>query len=350
MRTPAYFDQLIPRPRLRADKFQQSKPIKRIIVFARLPTPTFDYFLAKRVSAPGMPAADIVDLTSGELPELNPQDAFVNFCRDANCASLKWLKANSKHFVGVGLFIDDDIAAWLTAPDVPIRYRLYLAQNGILPLFRLNRYLDCIWTSSAALARSIGEERAVVLSPAPRRSDFSSDNRDRPAGPIRIVFFAEYHGAEHRFLLPVVAKVLEQRPDVAIEVTESRQFARAWRELRGVTISQFRPWPEFRAYTAANPADIALVPLLPSRINMSRSATKRMDVARMGAAGVYSRLSVFEEDAEPGEVFVPNDADAWTEVIIRLIDDPVFRAEASCATQIAVERLESIPACLPGLS
>jgi hypothetical protein len=75
-----------------------------------------------------------------------------------------------------------------------------------------------------------------------------------------------------------------------------------------------------------------------------------MDVARMGAAGVYSRLSVFEEDAEPGEVFVPNDADAWTEVIIRLIDDPVFRAQASCATQIAVERLESIPACLPGLS
>jgi hypothetical protein len=161
---------------------------------------------------------------------------------------------------------------------------------------------------------------------------------------------AEYHSAEHRFLLPVVAKVLERRPEVKIEVTESQRYASEWRKLPGVTVSPFRPWPEFRAYTAANPADIALVPLLPDRINAGRSATKRIDIARMAAAGLFSRSSVFEGDAEPGEIFLPNERDAWVDGIIRLIDDPALRARASAATRLAVERLAAAATGFPGLA
>jgi len=349
MKIPAYFDSLIPRPRVHANNFRPKQPVKRIIVFVRLPSPTFDYFLASRIGDAGMPPAVVVDIAGGALPNLDPHGVFVIFCRYANRASLDWVKRNANLLAGVGLFIDDDLAAWLTSPDVPIGYRAYLAHHGILPLFRLNRYLDCVWTSTAALARSIGEERAIVLPPAPRASDFASDRRERPTGPIRIVFLAEYHSPEHRFLLPVVARVLERRPEVKIEVTESQRYALQWRKLPGVTVSPFRPWPEFRAYTAANPADIALVPLLPDRINVARSVTKRIDIARMGAAGVFSRSSVFEDDAEPGEIFLPNDRDAWVDGIVRLIDDPALRARAAAATRLAVERLAAAAAGIPGL-
>src|SRR5664280_1101524 len=212
MKIPVYFDGFIPRPRVRADSFRPKRPIKRIIVFVRLPSPTFDYFLASRISAAGMPAADIVDIAGDGLPDLDPHDAFVIFCRYANHASLNWIKRNANLLAGVGLFIDDDLAAWLTSPGVPVGYRIYLAHNGVWPLYRLNRYLDCIWTSTAALARLIGEEHVTVLPPAPRASDFASDRRKRPGGPTRIVFMAEYHSPEHQFLLPAVAKVLERRP------------------------------------------------------------------------------------------------------------------------------------------
>ncbi len=296
-----------------------------------------------------MPPAIVVDISGGALPNIDSDGAFVIFCRYANHASLNWVKRNASLLAGVGLFIDDDLAAWLTGPDVPIGYRLYLVHHGVLPLFRLNRYLDRIWTSTAALARSIGEERAVVLPPAPRPSDFASESRERSAGPVRIVFKAEYHGAEHRFLLPVVAKVLERRPEVRIAVTESQRYASQWRKLPGVTVSPFRPWPEFRAFTAANPADIALVPLLPDRINVARAPTKRIDVARMGAAGVFSRSSVFDDGAEPGEIFLPNDRDAWVEGIVRLTDDAALRARAAAATRLVVERLATAAASFPGL-
>src|SRR5262245_54653719 len=349
MKIPAYLESFIPRPRVRADKFRPKLPIKRIIVFVRLPSPTFDYYLARRIGGAGMPAADVVDIAGDALPNLDADGAFVIFCRYANRASLDWVKLNVNLLAGVGLFIDDDLAAWLTSPGVPIGYRAYLVHNGVLPLIRLNRYLDCLWTSTAALARSIGEERAIVLPPVPRPSDFASDCRERPAGPLRIVFLAEYHGVEHQFLLPVVAKVLERRPEVKIEVTESQRYASEWRKLPGVTVSPFKPWPEFRAYTAANPADIALVPLLPDRINVARAATKRIDVARMRAAGVFSRSSVFENDTTRGEIFLPNDRDAWVEEIVRLIDDPVLRAGASAATRLAVEQLAAAAADIPGL-
>ena len=134
-----------------------------------------------------------------------------------------------------------------------------------------------------------------------------------------------------------------------IVVTKSQRYALEWRKLPGVTVSPFRPWPEFRAYTAANPADIALVPLLPERINVARAATKQIDVARMGAAGVFSRSSVFEDDAEPGEIFLPNDQDAWVDGIVRLIDDPALRALAAAATRLAVERLAAAAVSFPGL-
>src|SRR5262249_18721648 len=158
-----------------------------------------------------------------------------------------------------------------------------------------------------------------------------------------------YHSVEHRFLLPVVTKVLERRPEIRIEVTESRRYASQWCKLPSVTVSPFKPWPEFRAYTAANPADIALVPLLPDRINIARAATKRIDVARMRAAGVFSQSSAFEYDAAPGEIFLPNDRDAWVDGIVRLIDDPALRARASVATWLAVEQLAAAAADIPGL-
>ena len=73
-----YFDQFIPRPRLRVDH-KIKGPIKKIIVFARLPSPTFDYFLAGRIAAAGMPVAEVVDLASGDLPGPDPNGALVFF-------------------------------------------------------------------------------------------------------------------------------------------------------------------------------------------------------------------------------------------------------------------------------
>jgi hypothetical protein len=345
----APIERLIAKPRV-ARGSRRLPAVKRIVVFARLPSPTYDFFLARRLEDPEAPPTELVDLSKPWLPQLHPDGTFVIFCRYADRRSLDWVETHSERLSGVGLFIDDDLAAWVTGCDVPLTHRLYVLRNGIWPLARLNRHLDRLWTSTAALAQVIGEAGAIVLPPAPRPVDFAGTGPVPPTNQVRMVYQAEYHAEEHRFLLPVVAEVLRYCPEVQVEVTDSRQFSRRWGALPRVTVMPFRPWPEFRAYTAANPADIALVPLLPNRINRCRSPTKRIDVARMGAAAVFSRPSVFEEGGSEHEIFVPNERQAWVGAIARLVKEPALRAKAAAATRCVVERLANAPAVFPGLS
>jgi hypothetical protein len=292
---------------------------------------------------------EIVDLASGQRPVSDPDGAFVIFCRYATPASLRWLAMNQRRLAGAGLMIDDDLAAWINARDTPLGYRLFLLRYGILPLLWLNRRLSHLWVGTPALAEAIGEANAVPLLPAPRRHDFTPTHPSRPDGPVRIVFFAEYHDREHQFLLPVIARIRQLRPQVQIEVTGTPAYADRWREIPGVEVTPFRPWPDFRAYTAGCPADIALVPLFPGRINTARSATKRIDVARMSAAGVYSRGSVFEATGNGDDIFVPNRESVWVDRLVRLIDDPADRDRARAATRRIVEEWHRCGAELQGV-
>jgi hypothetical protein len=339
---------LIARPRLHKHKWQRRKP-ERIVVFARMPSPTYDYYLRSRLEEAELPHV-VVDMTEKALPALQAGGSFALFCRYADRKSLNWIEANAHELSGVGLFLDDDIAAWLADAEVPFGHKLYLLRYGVLPLRRLNRHLDRIWVSTAELGNALGGPSAVVLPPRPVPADFKPQATPRASGPIRIVFFAEYHSSEHQFLLPVVERVVAARPNVVFEVTESAAYAAQWRTLPRVTVSPFRPWPEFRSYTAQTGADIALVPLLPDPINRSRAPTKRIDLARLGAAGLFSDASCFAAGANAEEIFLPHDQTAWTDAILRLADDAELRRRAADATRDVVERLAATPSSIPGLT
>jgi hypothetical protein len=344
----AAIERLIPKPRVAGGTIRP-RTVERVIVFGRLPSPTYDFYLARRLEGPEGPPTELVDLSKPGLPQSNPEGAFVIFCRYADRKSLDWVESHADRLAGVGLFIDDDLAAWITSPGVPLHHRLYVLRHGIWPLVRLNRHLDRLWTSTPVLARAIGDANAIVLPLSPRPADFASGERRSKNGQIQIVYQAEYHADEHRFLLPVMAEVLRQCPRVQFEVTYSKQFARQWAALPRVTIAPFRPWPEYRAHTAANPVDIALVPLLPTRINRARASTKRIDVARMRAVALFSRASIFEADAGAGEIFLPNNREVWIDTIMRLAVDPAAQAAAAAATRNVVERLAGGAAEFPGL-
>jgi hypothetical protein len=289
-------------------------------------------------------------MTEKALPALQANGSFALFCRYADRKSLNWVAANAHQLSGTGLFLDDDIAAWLADAEVPFGHKLYLLRYGVLPLRRLNRHLDRIWVSTAELGAALGEAPAGVLPARPIPADFKPQATLRDPGPIRIVFFAEYHSSEHQFLLPVVERVAAARPNIIFEVTESAAYAAQWRKLPRVTVSPFRPWPEFRSYTARTGADIALVPLLPDPINRSRAPTKRIDVARLGATGLFSEASCFAAGADAGEIFLPHDQTAWANAILRLADDAELRRRGADATRDVVQRLATASSSIPGLT
>lgn len=349
-RTMAHgFAQLLPRPKLDCDAAsRRDGSIQRIIVFARLPNPTIDYYLTARLAAPGMPPSQIVDIRDPTLPALEAEGAFVIVCRYASRRMVTWIDRNANRLAGVGFFTDDNIGAVITGSEAGIGYRLFLYQRGLAPLRRLNRHIDVVWVPTQALAEALGGDAVQLLPPAPDRQTWESlaataHPCDRSDGPIRIVYHATgVHRREHTFLAPVIAEVLRARPNVVFEVTADERAARAWEGMERVTVLRPTSWVEYLDRTLKNRADIAVVPLLHSRANHVRAGTKRIDVVRMGAAGVFSQSEAYGDVDDSGEIRLPNRRKTWVQTLLRLVDDEALRGEVALASRRLVEAMSDL--------
>jgi len=338
-----WIERRLPQPRLREGATGGPRqPVKRIIVFGRIPNPTFDYYLAARLQAPDMPPYEVADIRGREVPTLEADGAFVIICRYASPSVLRWIESNAELLSGVGLFLDDDIPAVVTGKDADFFYRLFLWYRALWPLRRLNRHLDIVWASTPHLASRLAGAKAEVLPPAPplalwQAAGCHGDRQNQPNHEALIAYHATgVHLEEHRFLRPIIADVLRERPKVRFEVFADRRAKAIWQGLERVQIREPMPWREYLADANARRIDIMLVPLEPSHVNDSRAPTKRIDVARYKAAGIFSQGVVFGYATEGDEFLLPYDAGQWREIIFRLVDDVGGRGITAIATHKAV--------------
>ena len=321
----------LPRPRLRAGADGRARePVRRILAAGVYPSPTADYYREARYPAHGVPVIRR-DVRLSGCDDVPGDGTFVVICRYAGPDLLDWLDANASQIAGVALFLDDDIPAMVTEPGAGIDYRVYAAGFGLFPLRRLSRHLDAVWVSTPALAPRHAPSRRPAQPPRARQAEWQPQSAGAQMGPVRIAYFAKidiHHGGESAFVRAVWQRIAALRPEARLEIAASGRHAGPWRELPGVTILPPMEWDDFRAVTAARGADIALVPMLPSLVNDVRAATKRIDVARLGAAGVFSASPAYGE----GEMHLPNDVEAWVAAVLRLVDDAALRRRLALDT------------------
>jgi hypothetical protein len=320
-------------------------------VLARLPNPTYDYYLASRLMAEGMPPFEIFDTRClGQLPT-DPSGAFVLICRYPPPEALAWIEQNAAQLSGVGLFIDDDIAAVVAGEEAKIGYRARLFFRALWPLLRLNRHLDIVWVSTPELVKRMNNGNCALLPPAPPERLFSNKN-SRSAQPgvkngkgVKIAYHATaIHSREHDFLRPVIEQVLELRPQAKFEVFADRHTAAVWQAMDRVAIRNPLSWPDYLADAAINSLDIMLVPLAPSRVNDCRADTKRIDVARYGAAGIFSSSHAYGSSESSGEIILPYDESRWRNAILLLIDNDALRKATADATMKIVRTMADFAA------
>ncbi len=330
----------LPTPRLRPGATGRARrPVKRIVVFGRHPNPSSDYYFAARLAAEGMPPHAFVDVRERDLSSLDADGTFVVICRYASASVLDWIEAEYSRLAGVGLFLDDDIPAVITGRDAPLAYRFLLFLRALRPLRRLNRHLDITWASTPQLADRLAPAGARVLLPAPPEGLWNGSDRTQNAtrGTVLIAYHATgVHVEEHRFLKPIIQEVLALRPGTEFEVFGSPKVENVWRGMERVTLRRPVSWTEYLGEMLATHIDIMLVPLAPSSVNDCRSPTKRIDVARAGAAGVFSISPAYGPPDADAEILLPYDRVVWRDAILTLIDDPVRRAAAAAATRARV--------------
>ena len=346
-------ERMLPRPAVTGGAFPR-RPITRVVVFGRLPNPTIDYYLVARLRAAGMPPAQIVDIRDVHLGTIEPVGTLVVICRYATRPVVTWIERHSSVLAGVALFIDDDIGAVITGSEAKLGYRVFLYHRALGPLRRLNRYLDMVWVSTPALAEALSEAKAQVLPPAPPEEIWRGSAETEPtdgSGAVFIVYHATaVHTKEHRFLRPIIEEILRIRPQATFEVTADDRTASIWADLERVHVVPPSSWEVFLARTTQQRADIALVPLLKSRANETRAGTKRIDVVRLRAAGIFSASPAYGVPDDSAELRLPNRRKVWIETILRLIDDPRARAEAAAASRhLVVAASAAADRGLPGL-
>ena len=300
------------------------RPVRRIIAVVAGPNPSFDYYLARRLAEPDAPPVSVVDVASpGVSRDENLEGAFLIFCRYISRKWLNCLEAEREKLAGVGLFLDDDMDALAADRSVPFMYRLDIYRRALWHRPRFNRQLDFLWVANGRLARRYRSADPAVLPPFPDEPDGA-----RPSVPVdrlRMAFHSQsVHRGEHLWLRSIMPRILEMEPGIALEVIVDRPLTGLWRGLPRTQVLAALPWPEFRAHTASAGADLLLAPTLPSPVNAMRSATKRIDAYRLGAALLVSSPEIYEPSAEERSLgmCVPPERQAWIDAVTGLARDP----------------------------
>jgi hypothetical protein len=216
-------------------------------------------------------------------------------------------------------FMDDDVLDIRASAGTPWHYRWKLARLAAARRGWLRRQAVELWVSTAYLQEKYADwkPRLVLPSPAPNAAD------------LRRVFYhgTASHGAEKRWLRPVIEQALRQDERLVFEIVGGPETSALYRDLPRVTVVQQMKWPAYQAFLALPGRHVGLAPVMESPFNRARSYTKFFDITRCGAVGIYSSNSacadVVASDVEG--LVVDLDPDAWAAAILRLENDEPFR-------------------------
>lgn len=315
------FAPLAPSGRLR-------RPATRIIVVRAGPNPSFDYYLAPRLSAGGLPF-EVHDLGQASSVSADPEawsGSLVLFCR---YLSSGWLDAVERHgdrIAGVALFLDDDIDALFSDWTVPNWYRFRLYAHHLRHRERLRARLDLLLVANPRIAFRYGIEKFRTLVPVSGRAD--EPRRRAASTPLRVAFHSSsVHAREHWWLRAVIKAAFRVDHGLAVEIVAGWPLQMLWRGLPGIQVVSPSAWPDFRAETARRGADLLVAPLLPTPANAARAGTKRLDAMRLGAALLTSDPAIYRPDEEEAGLGMcqPCEPAVWAKAIVDLARDPRLR-------------------------
>lgn len=209
---------------------------------------------------------------------------------------------------------------------------------------RLLGEADGVIVASPALAARLASHnpRIVVL---PNALDERLLGPARP--PARATPFGERplvigymgtptHDDDLRLVLPALRAVCARRAGrVVVELLGGAARPSTWRQMADLPLRTLRPHPTESAYplfmqwySHRVQWDIGLAPLLDTPFRRCKSDVKHLDIAAIGAAGIYSRVEAYAGTVRHGEtgLLVENTRAAWEEALERLLADDDLRS------------------------
>ena len=302
-------------------------------------SPSTDYLLLPKLAALGLHA--YTDPATGLLQGINPssnQPALSVICRYVNAKQLQQLRTHKSQGIKTIYFMDDDLLDPLAWGGLPWRYRFKLFTQTFIHKRQLLALADEVWVSTPYLQKKYAHLQPILVlaKPTPETTQTQHDS----------AVLVCYHGtashtAEFKWLLPIMQEVLQRNPRIHFELFADSHTATLFRQLPRTAVLHPMTWPQYLAYTQSRKADIGLAPLLPSKFNAARGATKCMDYARMGAVGIYTDVAPYSDHVHHANdgLLLPNNPAVWVNTILELADNPAKRLQMRLAVQDKTQAL-----------
>ena len=278
------------------------------------PSPSGDYLLMPWLAGLGLPVVRPDVRRAPRADDLRRGDLVV-LCRYVPPAWRAPLQKRCTELASLVYFMDDDLLDAAAHAPLALPYARKLATLAASQRRWLEATADAFWVSTPALAQKYASLRPTVIPLAPPPALLA------PQAAVRIVYHGTAsHAAEIAWLHAVVAGVQARCPATHFALFGDHAVNRRWRDLPRVAVLHPMRWESYLAFTAAQPADIGLAPLLPGAFNAARGAVKFYDYARMGAAGIYTDVEPYRGFVRDGVdgLLLPNEPARWIDAIAGL--------------------------------
>ncbi|MFH1071060.1 MAG: glycosyltransferase family 4 protein, partial [Candidatus Glassbacteria bacterium] len=203
-----------------------------------------------------------------------------------------------------------------------------------------NRYL-------AEFARNAGAGRVVVLPTVVDTDRFRPPEKESTAGKLVIGWIGS----------PTTIEFLERFREVFDRVAERTGAAVTFRVVGGQLARPLPasvecvPWKLETEVEELHRFDVGIMPMPDNEWTRGKCAFKAIEYMAVGIPAVCSPVGINAELIEDGvNGFLADDSGAWTEILVRLAEDPGLRARIGLAGRKTVEERYSLRVALPQLT
>lgn len=244
--------------------------------------------------------------------------AVVVFVRYIPSAWRQQVQAERAQLAGLIYFMDDDVLDSDAWSGMPWRYQYKLHRLAARHRSWLRQQAE-LWVSTEWLERKYAPWQPKRVDPHPLVA---------ASGICRVFYHGSAsHGAEIRWLRPVMEQVLLRSPRISFEIIGGQDVYRLYRDLPRVTVVHPMKWPAYEAFLDQPGRNIGLAPLLELPFNRARSCTKFFDITRAGAPGIYAAGGACAKLVTNGVdgMVLPMNPAAWSTAILELATDETAR-------------------------
>ena len=285
--------------------------------------PSTDLYVRPAVSSDGV---EVICCRFADLPladELHAaQVVFVRYVPSS------WAKLVSKirpRLKGLAYFMDDDLLDFRATAGLPLGYRFKLTKLATLRKIWLQRQGVKLWVSTPYLQQKYHQWGPQLLLPRPL---------SLPAGEFvkstlcRVFYYGTAsHGAEIRWLKPVMEEVLRRDDRIVFEISGGEDVEDLYRGLPRVKVVKPMNWTAYQDFLSSGRRHIGLAPVCDSLFNRARSYTKFFDITHCGAVGIYAPGSASDGIINHGAngLVLEMNPTLWAEAILELVQGETER-------------------------